>query len=95
MKIPKKIVIAGQEVTVTLVNGGNRFVNAGDFCCMDNTMQINTDRTSESVQSESFLHEILEAININNELKLPHNQICTISSQIFAVIRNNKLDFRK
>ncbi len=95
MKIPKKIIVAGQEVTVTLVRGGNRFLNAGDFCCMDNSIRINIDGTVEAVRAESFLHEIVEALNINNELKLEHHVICTLSSQIFAIIRNNKLDFRK
>ncbi len=95
MKFPKKIIIAGQDVSVSLIKGGNRFINAGDFCCMDNTIRINTDGTVEAVRAESFLHEIIESININNELKLEHNKICTLSSQIFAVIRNNKLDFGK
>ncbi len=70
MKFPKKIIIAGQEVSVELVHGGNRFINAGDFCCMDNTIRINTEGTVEAVRAESFLHEIIESININNELKL-------------------------
>ncbi len=95
MKFPKKIIIAGQEVTVQLLDGGNKFFHAGDFCCMDNIIRINLDGTVEAVRAESFLHEIIESININNELKLEHNKICTLSSQIFAVIRDNKLDFRK
>ncbi len=95
MKMPEKNIIAGQEVQVSLVDGGNKFFNAGDFCCMDNTIRINTDGTVEAVRAESFLHEIIESININNELKLEHHAICTLSSQIFAIIRNNKLDFRK
>ncbi len=93
MKMPKKIIIAGQDVSISLVQGGNRFIHAGDFCCMDNTIRINADGTVEAVRAESLLHEIIESINMNNELKLEHHVICTLSSQIFAIIRNNKLDF--
>ncbi len=95
MKMPEKIIIAGQEVQVSLVDGGNKFYNAGDFCCMDNTIRINTDGTVEAVRAESFLHEIIENVDATNELKLEHPTITILASQLFAIIRNNKLDFRK
>ncbi len=39
--------------------------------------------------------KLFPAIKPNEDLKLLHNQICTISSQVFAVIRNNKLNFEE
>ncbi len=95
MKIPKKITIAGHEINVIFEQSEGRFPNAGDYCAWNNVMHINMEGTTESVRGESFLHEIIEAINLDNELNLEHPKITTLASQLFAIIRNNKLDFRK
>ncbi len=93
MKIPKKIIIAGHEINVILEKSEGRFASAGDYCAWNNTMHINMEGTSESVRAESLLHEIIEAINLDNELNLEHPKITTLASQLFAVLRNNKLRF--
>lgn len=41
----------------------------------------------------SLLHEIIEAINRENELELEHNAIMVISNQLYQVIKDNKLHF--
>jgi len=96
LKIPTKIKIGGHEFSISIIEGGTRFTRAGDVCNWDCTIRINSsDKIAESSQAEALLHEIIEAINHANELKIEHSTICTLSEQLFAVIRNNKLDFIK
>ncbi len=97
MRIPKKILSSGHDVIVKKMKGGtlSTIEQAGAFSAWDNEIFINTNGTSESTQAEAFLHEIVENINMSNELKLKHTAITILASQLFAIIRNNKLDFRK
>ena len=94
MKIPKRIVVNGHEFTVSLIVGDTRFASAGDVCNWTKTIRINTaDEAAESTQAEALLHELIEIIDHDNELKLSHNTICTLGEQLFGIIRNNNLDF--
>lgn len=96
MKIPKKILIGGHEVDVDIQRGDHYFPHGGDYCGWTQTIRLNVaDNISESNMSETLLHEIIEAINHANELKLRHGQISCLSEQLFSVIRNNKLDFSR
>ncbi len=97
MKIPKKILSSGHYVNVLKTKGGKLTTveHAGTFSAWENEICININGTSESTQAEAFLHEIVENVNASNELELKHNVITILASQLFAIIRNNKLDFRK
>ncbi len=95
MKIPKKILSSGHDVIIKKVRGGSLNPQAGCYLPWENEICININGTSESMQAEAFLHEIVENINASNELELKHNVITILASQLFAIIRNNKLDFRK
>ena len=93
MKIPKKIKIGGHDVSV-IMEEGVRLKKAGDWNSWSNSIRINSDGDlSESYQAETFMHEIVEAINTHNELNMELHVISSLSEGIFAVIRNNKLDF--
>ncbi len=47
------------------------------------------------VQEVTLLHEIIEIINNICDLALPHQTISTLETNLFQVIRDNKLDFSK
>ena len=96
MNIPKKVLIGGHKYPVDVFSGDTRFINSGELNTWTQEIRINTaDNLSESAQAEAFLHEIIEAINHYNELKLEHRNISVLCTQLFAVLRNNNLDFRK
>ncbi len=42
-----------------------------------------------------LLHEILEAINWQNDLELNHTQLSTLAESLLGVLLNNDLDFKK
>jgi hypothetical protein len=94
MKIPKKLKIGGHEIEV-------RRATTSRLAAFDlgiHEISISADGSfPESKLSEAFLHEIIEGIMVLNDLKCKddHTEITTLSEALFAVIRNNDLDFRK
>ena len=43
---------------------------------------------------EYFLHECIECINDRCDLRMKHHQIATLSEVLYAVIKENGIDFR-
>lgn len=93
MKLPKKIKIGGHTIKIKQVKS-DTLKNHGSYDNWYKEIQINIDSTTESTQAEALLHEIIEAIKGVNNLDLDHKDLTVISENIFAVIRNNKIDFR-
>jgi hypothetical protein len=54
------------------------------------TIMLNGNSTiTESRKNETLLHEILEAINAQHELELPHATLTTLSEVLFQVLVDN------
>ena len=47
------------------------------------------DYMDPDIAKATLLHEIIEAIDTENELKLEHNKIQSISTQLYQVIHDN------
>ena len=56
----------------------------------NNCIRIRTD-VAPSLQESTLLHEILEAINSMNELKLEHKTITILETNLYQVLKENKL----
>lgn len=93
MKIPHKILVGGHEFDVEMV--GELLDNSGICNTWKQYIAINSYNTKEDKQSETFLHEILEAIKSIYNVNIDHQSLTTISEALFGVIRQNNLDFRK
>ncbi len=94
MKIPNPTLIGGHKYTTAVICGDSRFTRPADVCTWTKNIRINTaDGHPESAQAEAYLHELIEVIVHDNELKLNHYKISILSEQLFAIIRNNDLDF--
>jgi len=94
MKIPKLIRVGGHDITIKLVKSDD-MKQSGDYDTWYDVIRINMDSLPESSQAEILLHEILEAISKKYNLELEHKTLTIISESLFAIIRNNKLDFIK
>jgi hypothetical protein len=96
MKIPNKLDIFSQDITVEYVTD-QQHSQTGSYCDYYSNINLHklNEGLSEALQAETFLHEIIECLNIKMELKLEHNQITSLSTALFHVIRNNNLDFRR
>lgn len=47
----------------------------------------------EDVVTETYLHEIMHHISFNRDLGLTEQQVYSLSSGLFEVLRNNNLNF--
>lgn len=94
MKIPERITIGGFELAVEKqavnVMGNERGSHLTGYGRILIAREV-----PEDYQSECFLHEIMEFIKHENNLDIDHQSLSTLSTQIFAAIRQNALDFRK
>ena len=62
----------------------------GEFCPRNLTIDIEKT-SSHQRQWETLFHEIIEAINSQYNLELPHQTINILGSAIFQVIKDNNL----
>lgn len=94
MKIPKSVMVGGHRIRIKIRT--SKDVNGpGDYNDYHGLIRIRGEfDIPESSQAETLLHEIIECIRAKNNLELDHTVLTVISESLFAVIRNNNLDFR-
>ncbi|MFA5745688.1 MAG: hypothetical protein WCX79_01230 [Candidatus Paceibacterota bacterium] len=52
------------------------------------------DTLSQDMSLATLLHEVIEVINEENELKLEHRAIQTLATQLFQVLKDNPEVFK-
>jgi len=101
LKIPKQIKVAGQIYKVEYPYYFKEIVLTGQTDCLQKVIRItNVDKTGiklpEQVIEETFLHEILHAVDSEyNNLQTPDDQIARLSNGLYQVLRDNDISFRK
>jgi len=94
MDIPKKLKIGGHNFEVILKD---RFKEDGDSksgACSAYLSKIWIDSTAPAnVQEETVLHEIIEAIKLQNDWELDHSVVCGLSEGLYQVLKDNNLRF--
>lgn len=83
--------IYGYEYTVKRGENIDDMGVFGDFRVKNQTIRIANDLCDEQVLS-TLIHEILEAINYHNELKLEHSHIMVLEVGIYEVLKANGVD---
>lgn len=94
MKLPKKIKIGGHIFDVIVRNkrkeDGDQRLGCSDVYA--NRIFINRHEAQSLSQEESTLfHEIIEIISAFNDMKLTHDQICALETNLYQVLKDNKL----
>ena len=82
LKIPPKIVIGGVESDIKITSMSDH----GSFHTQTQLIELSNELKGD-FKSETFLHEILEAINYRYELKLKHRQITALSAALWQVLK--------
>lgn len=95
MKIPDKIKIKGHEINIIkkeqVTLEGKEVLG---FANIDqNIIEIQSKNIPESLQAMTLLHEILHFNAHYEGISLSEKLVESISSGLFAVIRDNKLRF--
>lgn len=84
--------IGGRKIRVQCVSYIDTAA-AGEWDGVAQVISVNTASSTEDGQADTLLHEIIEAINDMSDLQLPHATITTLTTNLFAVIRQNSLTF--
>ena len=94
MKIPGIVKILGHEYVVIFDKElfARENIGCGKACANLLKITISSD-VPESRQAEVFLHEIIEMLKYSLQIEIGHDHLSALSEGLFAVIRNNGLDF--
>lgn len=85
----QKIIILGHEYSLEYDPNWSRENDASGSCCC-NTMRIVIDSSHpDSRQRSTLIHELLEAIDFELEIKLEHSQITRLETGLFQVLTQN------
>lgn len=87
IRLPKQVKIAGVTYKIireTMADQGNIMFSRG-------VIKLNDDLCQDKAE-ETLCHEIIEAINEANELKLPHPKIQMIGSMLHQILKDNDLN---
>lgn len=95
MIIPPTIKIAGVTYTVEPVSQ----LRADDNCSgralfTKGIIQLD-DSLCADIANATLLHEVIEVINTENELKMSHRMIQSLATQIYGVVKDNVEVFKQ
>jgi len=93
LTIPDKLKIGGLTLDVVykkIVADRNNF---GEMSFMNQTITIDPD-IKQDKREDTFLHEILEAINHYYCIGLEHDNLTVLGRVLYQVLRDNEIDFR-
>jgi hypothetical protein len=95
MKIPKSILFNAYIVPI-YEHSQSQNDAQGFYDKRCNLISLNDDKDiSEPAKAEVFMHELMEMINYRFSLDIPHKDITCLSEALFAVIRNNNIEFNQ
>jgi hypothetical protein len=84
-----KVKIGGHEYSVKFQEDLARNHDAAGMSCANKLVIILEKRGKKSHVNEVFWHEVIEQINYQHELSLPHNTITTLGCCIQQVLTDN------
>ena len=87
MKIPNKLDVLGCEYKVVQQD------DLGDSgqCWLGKQIIFIEKRQHQDQKELTLLHEIIEALNAQLELELPHKTICALETGLYQVLKKNNL----
>jgi hypothetical protein len=94
MNLPQKVKIGGIWYTICLVPHMQLEDNCTGKLLEMQTMIKLDESLSPDLMKATLIHEIVEAINAENEYKMPHRTIQGLSTQIYQVIADNPEMFK-
>ena len=95
MKIPNSLKIGGHTYQVILRNREKEDGNSNLGSCNNHLHKIWLDtEVSNTLQEETFLHEIIEALNYNYQLEMSHQTITILTTIFYQVLKDNDICFK-
>jgi hypothetical protein len=84
-----KLKIAGLDYEIMLEKDIARDIALGLHCGNSATIKVDAG-LRDIVKQKVLLHEILEAINYEYELKLEHEKLSVLDSALFEIFKNKE-----
>ena len=95
MKLPRSIKIDGEKWKVRKVKPSgldDSYIGRAHYP----SHQISIDKTiSNDRQASVMLHELIHVVSTNRGMALKEHQVESLANGLFAIIRDNDLDFRQ
>jgi len=92
MKLPKEVKIGGLSYKVEEKDLNKEECNNNcGYCRTTEELIVINSELPDNVKESTLLHEIIEALNYNYQLELPHATIMTLEATLYQVIKDNKL----
>lgn len=88
MKIPQRVQILGQEFKIEFIKDSKKTDFVGRCFPNANKIQLVEDLPDDKL-FQTYLHEVLHAIDINLNMGLKHKQIDTLSVALYQFIKDN------
>lgn len=95
MIIPETIKIGGKDFKIdydTALVSDEGHACRGRCRAAMQSITLNPNYPQQTIDC-TLLHEILEAMNTNNEIGLEHRQISQLEEYLYQVLKDNKLHF--
>ena len=90
--IPDKVKIGGLIINVAYSKTVADRENYGEISFVNQTITIDSDTTPDK-QEDTFVHEILEAINHYYAIRLEHDKLTVLGRVLYQVLKDNDIRF--
>lgn len=92
-EIPNKVNILGRDFEIIKENfASHANTHIGSTVMISQKIWLDTE-THKQQQEETLIHEIIETIDTMCELGLEHPDMSVLSSALYQVLKENKLQF--
>ena len=88
MKIPQTVHILGQDFTIEFIKDRKKLDYVGRCYPNANKIELVEDLPDDKL-FQTYLHEVLHAIDINLNMGLKHKQIDTLSVALYQFLKDN------
>jgi hypothetical protein len=94
MRIPSKVNILGQDFKVVPLKKKKDTDHIGICYAWRNRIELDGDLVPDTA-GETFLHEVIHAIEQKLVLKLTEAQVNNLALALYQFLKQNNIDFRK
>lgn len=97
MNIPTSVKLCGHDIDVILLDtpemypGVGRILGRYDPAIQQILLYNNPEKPS--IAESNFVHEVIEAVDKMNDLKLNHTQISTLASSLHQILTTREYDY--
>lgn len=101
MNYPSKVIVLGQEISIQVtpkpievVVQGSVIEALGYYKRSDSAIVFYHSDDKPAIGGNNFVHELIEAIDVEGDLKLNHTQISVLGNALYQALSQANVDFK-